>query len=375
MCNKTTDSVIKKLQDKPMNYNDLYIIEKHQTIAKELLNELRSDFPIVHDPNKMKSFFDYSFNFMYAKQIAEYYNDDICITATHLFIMQKNYSSYSPKTIGYFFDGLVQKLFSCWDYIFQSLNIYWGLNFLSSTKEREILSEIYTKKWDFIEDEEGIQLICSEYDEAKLEVINQKIKKDLKVLHADTIKKQIKKDGHFSIIPEFDELMNLYNDSNCIRLKKEFRNPISHSNSSTFKMKIDVGDPLFPNKSLSYSNRNHIDDETIILIKNNLELLQKGIQLLLHIIWNNIVPNTKQNEDITYYGVCLKCKTCKFEDSMTQETFELLQKYSLNFLCPECAKPLVIKEKLSMTERDHTNLLLDVKKLEKQIQIYSQKYY
>lgn len=370
MCKK--NNIIKRLQECPMDYSDLYIMEKHQTMAKRFLKNLRSDFPIIHDKNKMQNHFESSYNFIYAKQIAEYYNNDICITATHLFVSQKNHNLYSRNTIGYFFDGLVQRIFSCWDYIFQSLNIFWDLEFLSSTKEREILAEIYTKKWDFIENGNGIQLVCSEYSEEELKAINQRLKKDLKVLHTDTIKKQIKKDGKFSIIPEFDELMNLYNNSDCTKLKKEYRNSITHSNSSTFKMRIESGDRLLPGKSLCFSNKTCVDDETIALVKSNLQLLQKGIAILLNIIWNNIVPNSKQNENIKYYGVCLNCETCNFEDSMVQEAYELFQKYPHKFLCPNCDKPLTIKEKLNMTERDHTKLLQNIEKAEKQMQFYLQ---
>lgn len=372
MCNNIKKGIINKLQETSSNYSDIYIKEEHQDAAKETLNKLRSDFTILHDENKMKNIWDNAFNFIYAKQIAEYYNNDICINATHLFILQKNGSSYSKTAIGYYFDEIVQRIFNCWDYIFQSLNMYWDLGFLSSTKEREILSEIYTKKWDFIETDDGFQLICSEYSEDKLRIINQTLKKDLKVLHSDTIKKQIKKDGCFSIIPEFDSLMSLFNDPNCVKLKKEYRNPITHSNSSTFKMRIDSNDALFPGKGLSFSNATIVTDETIILVKNSLEKLKSGIQILLHIIWNSIVPNSKHNENISYYGVYLKCEACKFEDSMTQETYEAFQRNSFNFQCPICAKPLTISDNLNLNERDYNQLLLDTQKVENQIQYYSQ---
>lgn len=357
----------------PLSYDCYYIRPEHREELCELLMSWRSSFCSC-DSSQTRLINPLEFGMFSCafEEIVRFFNDDILINMAHLMVMHNHLEQYSQRAVGFYLDNTILKIVSCWEYSFQVLNQFWGLEFLSSARSREILSDIYQKRWKVIETEEGFTLACSDYSEKQLAEINEKLKQALVVLHADHFKKQVKRSKKIALLPELDRLMELFNRQPCKELRTKWRNHVTHSASMTFGLHISGISSVIPAEGFSFTHPEQKQDELLCLINQNLDLLQNGIQIVHDVIWNNIVPNSKQNEGKLFYGVQLTCPNCDFKDCMTQDVFDLFHSKGRtpHFNCPKCRSPLTVLQHLEMAERDYNWLLFNVEKFESHLQYY-----
>lgn len=357
----------------PFDYDCYYIHPEHRQELCEILKKYRRSFSSLK-PSKTRMINPVEFGIFSCafEEIVRFFNDDISIGLAHFMTMHNHLEDYSQRAVGFYLDNTILKVVSCWDYSFQILNQFWGLDFLSSARSREILSDIYQKRWKVVETGDSFTLACSDYSEKQLAEINEKLKQALVVLHADNFKKQVKRSKKIALIPELDRLMELFNSRPCKELRTQWRNHVTHGASMTFGLHISGINSTLPTEGLSFTHPAKRRDDMLCLLQQNMDVLQKGIQLVHDIVWDNIVPNSRQNSGKMFYGVQLDCPNCDFKDCMTQDVFDLLHAKGRvpHFDCPKCRSPLTILQHLEMAERDYNWLLFNVEKFEGHLQNY-----
>ncbi len=173
----------------PLDYNCYYILPQHrEELCQFLASRRKSFFSSNSSPTRLINPLEFGVFSCAFEEIVRFFNDDILINMAHLTTMHNHLEQYPQRSVGFYLDNTILKIVSCWEYSFQILNQFWGLEFLSSARSREILSDIYQKRWKVVETKDGFTLACSDYSEKQLAEINEKLKQALVVLHADHFK-------------------------------------------------------------------------------------------------------------------------------------------------------------------------------------------
>ncbi len=318
-----------------------YFIKKHNKAKKinKILVSMRKPFNMPYQDNLILiDRFNSMTYLQMVYQIANIYNNNICINMATLKVMQEDSKKYNSLVIAYYMDNIVTTISSSWEYIFQIINKYFELGFVSDRKTKiEMLND-------------RINSITSDEDINK---IKRELSKELIVIpyNIKDIEEAMKKKG----LCQNKRTKLLFEKAGLIEVSKlhsDVRNGIIHKESLGAFVSLGYSN-IFLDEVLDINNNKQDNIDLINLIGKNIEILGDAIQLVVEIVALQDIPNSIGHEDVIYKVSKVNCKVC---GEIRYEPEEITEKVE-HSLCFKCKSECNVETGFIMNERNYNRML------------------
>lgn len=315
-------------KEKLLSLKDYYIFnDKTLSTAEKYIKVFSKDFNRDMDVNEHTDMGMISLIiFPMLKQLENYYNEEICISSgIVLSLIESDEISFRVKS--YHAENLIFRLSSIWDYYFNIINEYLHLEIPADNIIKNEIINRHCVNVDFIKRENITEVVEKPLPIQKQKKIRKDLKKEIKVLGKGILINTIRQ--KFDLTDRFKKIISLIN-SECIEELKHIRNQIIHRRALGTGISVDYG---FLGQSVSINNKGWCDfNELHQIIKENLEVISKAIQVLHEVIFLDERPNSIENKDKQYFVIKVKCKACGKESILPEmKTIE-----NKDILCPVC---------------------------------------
>lgn len=272
------------------------------------------------------------------QELEYYYNNDICISAATSIAIIKN-AKYNLRTFSFYYENALFRISNAWEYVHIILNQILGTDFIVGEDIRKSIINAKCHNIQFKRYKRGYRTEVKPLnaDEKKAAMaIAEKENKLLKVsanLKKSTFHRFLKK--KLAINERLQHIFDIFYSEDVNELIK-LRNEAVHRRPLGAKYSVSP-DNIFLGQCISIDPcgwYQYHDSE--VLLEKNIYALRKVIGELLDIVFNNDLPNTKNNEGKHFYMQPVYCNDCKKRLVLPDVTVEYFQLHNMNLLCPNC---------------------------------------
>ncbi|MCB2299863.1 hypothetical protein [Clostridium tagluense] len=262
------------------------------------------------------------------KQLENYYNEEICISAG-LVLSLLEAENINLRIKSYHAENLIFRLTSIWDYYYNIINEYLHLEIPADNIIKKRIINRHCVNVDFVKDGKIIKVVEKPLPIEEQKRIRKESRTKIKTLNKIMLINTIS--HRFHLTERFKEIFSIM-DSDCIEQLKHIRNQIVHRRALGAGISPDYD---FLGQSISINNKGWCDfNELSEIIKLNLNVITKEIQLIHEVIFFDERPNSIENKDKQYFVIKVKCKDCGKESILPEMKTIEEQKIP----CPVCWK-------------------------------------
>jgi len=272
------------------------------------------------------------------EELKNYYNNDICVsTATSIAILKN--AKFNLRTFSYYYENALFRIANAWDYVHIILNQVLESDFIvgKDIRERVINAKCHNIHFEkhnggyrpvvtpLTDDEKKVALAAAEEENKLLEISpNQKKSRFHKFL-----KKKL------AINERLQNIFDIYYSDDVSEFLK-LRNEVVHRRPLGAKYSVSP-DNIFPGQCISIDPSGWYQyHDSEVLLEKNIYALRKVIGELLDMVFNNDLPNKKNNEGKHFYMQPVFCNNCKSRLVLPDITVDYFQLHNMNLLCPHC---------------------------------------
>lgn len=272
------------------------------------------------------------------QELKYYYNNDICISAATSIAIIKN-AKYNLRTFSFYYENALFRISNAWDYVHIILNQILGSDFIVGEDIRGKVINAKCHNIKFIKYKRGYRTVVKALNDDEKKAAMAIAEKENKLLIVSANQKKSK--FHKFLKKELDineRLQHIFDIfySDDVNEFIKLRNEVVHRRPLGAKYSVSP-DNLFPGQCVSIDPSGWYQyHDSELLLEKNVYALRKVIGELLDLVFNNDLPNTKNNEGKHFYMKPVFCNDCKKTLVLPEVTVDYFRLHNLNLLCPYC---------------------------------------
>lgn len=305
----------------------------------ELLSKFRDDFK-PHGTNKFSTMDNVVWiqAIPLLEELKYYYNNDICISTATSIAIAKN-SKYNLRTFSFYYENALFRISNAWDYVHIILNQILGTDFIVGEDIRERIINAKCHDIKFVKHKRGYRPVVKPLNDDEKKAAMDIAEKENKLLMISANQKKSKFHRFLRKERAINErLQNIFDIfySDDVNEFIKLRNEVVHRRPLGAKYSVSP-DNIFIGQCISIDPcgwYKYHDSEA--LLEKNIYALREVIGELLDIVFNNDLPNAKNNEGKHFYMKPFFCNDCKKTIVLPDVTVDYFQLHNLKLLCPYC---------------------------------------
>ncbi|CUB23322.1 hypothetical protein BN2127_JRS3_03405 [Bacillus safensis] len=315
---------------KPLSFKELmYIDKKVLKRAESIHNKHYSNFFTNKKAEKASSIMMLT-AYPLMIETENYYNGELLSTYAVFKSIREFDKSY--RVTAYYFENLIFRIMSFWEYLYQFLNLHFYLKLYDfRAKNRIIEYSGYTP--EFLDEGIGKRLEFIPKSKEEQKIIRKELQKKLQIINKKNIVRYIEK--IYEVDGSLKKLLHLIMNNN-VEVLKEIRNEIIHQRPAGANFTINF-DETFLNYSVLINNSGWIEfDRYENDIERCMERIGEAIQEVHEIVHLNEFPNRIENAGKEYFVKKVTCLSCN--DSFIAPSLLLgdNDKFANVIMCPLC---------------------------------------
>ena len=319
---------------------DEFIFDDVKKTVNEKMDNYRDKFLPNYDEKNVTSD-----NGMWLKivplieELKFYYNNDFCLSIA-LSIAISESDKFNLRTHSYYYENALFRIESAWEYLFIVLNEFLQTELAVGIDIKEAKMEASCHKIDFVKHGNGYKVVATKLPDEVINEIKSELNKNNILFSisqnnkSNSFLKECKK--KFTMNDRIKKLFDTYK-SDEVKKIIQIRNEVMHRRPLGAKFSVEPSE-IVPGQCVGIKPTGWFDITKLPhLLEKNVSALKFAIQILVDIIFNNDVPNSKVNGDKEFFVYKVHCMDCDKEFLINDFTVEYFEKENLKLLCPFCS--------------------------------------
>jgi hypothetical protein len=293
-----------KEMNKPLNFREIMDVDEKVLEVAEIIHKdnFRSFFTSKEPKNAHSIMLLTAYPLMIETE--KYYNGELLSTYAVYKAMRDMNKSY--RVTAYYFENLIFRIISFWEYLFQFLNMHFHLQLYDDSAIKKII-EISGYVPEFIPEGQGTRVEYVALPKEEQKKIRSKWRKSLKRINKNNIVNYIA--NIYEVNGNLEELLEIIVNNN-VEIIKTIRNQIIHQRpaGASFTIKFDG---MFKDYSVLINNNGWIEfNKYDIEIEKCMNYIGEAIQKVHEIVHLSEYPNRIENAGREYFVKSVQCNSC-----------------------------------------------------------------
>jgi hypothetical protein len=292
-----------------------------------------------------------------AENLEGFFNEDLAF-AVGMYVSMVNRSSGSERLRAYHGENAVIRVFSLWEYIFQVLREWLGLNLARDRQMFDDLKNLSVYDLDFVPHPSGAEkVIYSPKSAADSRQALRRLADNTRYMMLDkrarAIRKQIRRE--YADIGFAETVINNYKTPHVARLR-DVRDTVIHIHHLGAPMRFgnDSPMPVLPgDMSMMINSPLVAEKELCDLLRKNVRSLKDSIASLQQAIFDEDLPSPKSLAGRQFVLAHFPCPACRREFNIPTEILGILSADNSPLICPLCGYDFPIPGEYESFDTNH----------------------
>lgn len=336
---------------KPLSFRELmYIDEKVLSHAEDIHNKHYRSFFTDEKAKNASNMMFIAYPLMIETE--KYYNGELLSTYAVFKAMRELGENY--RVTAYYFENLIIRIISFWDYLYQFLNMYFDLKLYDFRAKKRII-EISGYTPEFVPEGRGKRVEFKPKSNEEQKKIRKDLNKKLNTINKSNIVKYIAR--IYDVKGNLKDLLQIIVNNN-VGVFQEVRNEIIHQRPAGANFTVNFNE-MFLNYSVLINNSGWIEFERYDAdIERCMDLIGKSIQKVHEIVHLNEYPNRIQHAGIEYFVKEVTCISCNKVFIAPSLLLGDKDEFAKVVICPLCGEVgCKVNKTIKTTEIDYGTYL------------------